>query len=164
MELVIPSKNSRSGKFAGVITLWGLAAVALGMSLRFGFQIFPAAIFSTVLILISFALLRAAFRPRKDQWLTIDDAAVRWRVCRGTEPAVAHRIPLNSIQSVKIVTAPGSGDAGSETDFFFVLRDGSEKPVPREFSPGFHRRQIGDALRERLPNLKIHELDATENA
>ena len=164
MEIIISSKTKRSGKIAGVVVLWSLAGGVLWAGPYFGFPILPAAIFAAVLILVSLVLLRSAFQPKRDQWLTIDADAVRWRVRRGTEPVVNQRIPLNSIQSCKIVTTPNSGDAVPPIDLYFVLRDGSEKQVPREFSPALHRERIEDALREQLPNLKIQELSAAENA
>lgn len=164
MEIIIPGKASRSGKFTGVGVLWSLAAGALWAGPHFGVKLLPAAILSAVLILISLVILRSAFQPTRDQWFTIDDDAVRWRVRRETGAVVNQRIPLNSIQSLKIGAAPSSAGAVPQIDLHFMLRDGSEKMVPREFSPGLHLERIKTELLQQLPNLKIQELDAAENA
>ncbi len=164
MDTIVQHSGEGSAKFALGGFFWGLVIASFFAGQYFDFPILPRVILAAVLLLINFLLNRFHSRPRAP-FLGIDEDAVHWRIGGDANSVVAKRIPLNSIHSLKIVTAPTTnGTTDPVINLYFVLRDGSELPLPRELAPEMNRARIEEALHARMTNLRTQEITAAFSA
>ena len=169
MKPIIHIKEGLLGNLATIVFLLALStfAVWLGHHPQHQYQneesIVITWIFAGIMILCCYFPLDNIRHP-KERTLSIEGDEIIWRI-RGTEGGTdvsEERLSLRQIRRLQFVIPRDSATRArllSSAELYFITNEGDKRELPLEFFPGVYRDKIVAAIREKIPDIQIEEID-----
>ena len=158
MKPIIHLKDGIFGNAVTIIFLLGLAWLSVWLDHKFNSEVrLIAWIFAGIFTLACYFPMDEIRRP-KCRTLAIDGHLLVWRSREGRDGETQEtKLPLGQIRALEFLVPREGGAACAE--LFFVDIHGNRHALPMEFFPGVYRDQIVSAVRQRVPALKVMEID-----
>lgn len=158
MKPIIHLKDGIFGNFVTIVFLLGLAWLAVWLDHKFNSEVSLIAwIFAGVFALGCYFPVAEILTP-KSRTLAIDGDFLVWQIQEGKSGGIQEtKLLLGQIRALEFLV-PREG-AASCAELFFIDIHGNRHALPTEFFPGVHRGKIESAVRQRVPALKVMEID-----